>query len=74
MLNKITFVLGIVAFILTSLQVWGIIPRNIPYALCALTIMSLIWGIKTVKENKNSAMKLFLGGALCGVFCYIWIF
>ena len=74
MLNKITFVLGIVAFILTSLQVWGFLPRNIPYALCILMIMEFIWGIKTIRENKNNAMKLFLGGALCGVFCYIWIF
>ena len=74
MLNKITFVLGIVAFILTSLQVRGFLPRNIPYALCILMIMEFMWGIKTIRENKNNAMKLFLGGALCGVFCYIWIF
>ena len=74
MLNKITFVLGIVAFILTSLQVWGFLPRNIPYALCILMIMEFMWGIKTLRVNKNSAMKLFLGGTLCGVFCYLWIF
>ena len=37
-------------------------------------IMEFMWGIKTIRENKNNAMKLFLGGALCGVFCYIWIF
>ena len=43
MLNKITFVLGIVAFILTSLQVWGFLPRNIPYALCILMIMEFMW-------------------------------
>ena len=61
MLNKITFVLGIVAFILTSLQVWGFLPRNIPYALCILMIMEFMWGIKTIRENKNNAMKLFLG-------------
>ncbi len=74
MLNKITFVLGIVAFILTSLQVWGFIPRNIPYALCTLMIMEFMWGMKTFRKNKNSAIKLFLGGTLCGVFCYLWIF
>ena len=61
MLNKITFVLGIVAFILTSLKVWGFLPRNIPYALCILMIMEFMWGIKTIRENKNNAMKLFLG-------------
>lgn len=74
MLNKITFVLGVVAFILTSLQVWGFLPRTIPYALLALMIMEFMWGIKTLRVNKNSAMKLFLGGALCSVFCYLWIF
>ena len=57
MLNKITFVLGIVAFILTSLQVWGFLPRNIPYALCILMIMEFMWGIKTIRENKNNANK-----------------
>ena len=51
MLNKITFVLGIVAFILTSLQVWGFLPRNIPYALCILMIMEFMWGIKTISRE-----------------------
>ena len=74
MLNKITFVLGVVAFILTSLQVWGFLPRTIPYALLALMIMEFMWGIKSIKNQKDSALILFVGGALCGVVLYLWVF
>lgn len=74
MLNKVTFVLGVVAFILTSLQVWGFLPRTIPYALLALMIMEFMWGIKSIKNQKDSALILFVGGALCGVVSYLWVF
>ena len=74
MLNKVTFVLGVVAFILTSLQVWGFLPRTIPYALLALMIMEFMWGIKSIKNQKDSALILFVGGALCGVVLYLWVF
>ena len=74
MLNKVTFVLGILAFILTSLQVWGFLPRTIPYALLALMIMEFMWGIKSIKNQKDSALILFVGGALCGVVSYLWVF
>ena len=74
MLNKITAVLGFLAFILTSLQVWRVIPRTIPYAFIILMIMEFMWGIKSIKDQKDSALILFVGGALCGVFSYMWIF
>ena len=60
MLNKITFVLGIVAFILTSLQVWGFLPRNIPYALCILMIMEFMWGIKTFRGSFMWCVLLYM--------------
>lgn len=74
MLNKITAVLGFLVFILTSLQVWRVIPRTIPYAFIILMIMEFMWGIKSIKDQKDSALILFVGGALCGVFSYLWIF
>ena len=73
MLNIVTFVLGIVAFLLTSLQVWHVIPRDIPYALIIIAIMEFMWGIKNYKASKKESMKLFVGAVLCSIFCFIWI-